>query len=480
LAERLSFTHKRGKHLSSLLSSLHAAGSSLNVFEQAIGIVQSNVTNASTPGYVDQQANLITDSLGNVALGTNTNSRNQFAEQAVWQQNQLLGFASQQATNLSYLQSQFDVTGKSGIPNALTDLYSAFSSWSTNAGDATARNQVLNAAGEVAQAFNQAAANVQSDVVQVNQQLSSTVSQINQITTKIASINAQIRNGDKDNPGLQAQLYNNLEQLSGFANISVHQEQDGTVTVLMNEQAPLVIGVTSTELQVSYIPAAGGSAAMPDVHIVNSNNQDVTTAAGAGGQLGGLLQVRNQTLPALIGGSTQQGSLNKLAQSIADRVNALLASGQTSAGVSGQPLFTYTANTPTGVAGSLAVNSAISPSDLASVDPGPPAVANGIATQLAGLQNPTDPADMIGGVNYTDFYSIMASDLGTKANNASQAKDSQTDLLSQAQNARAQVSGISLDQQATQLLQLQQAYAASSKLITVIKQMTDDLINIIP
>ncbi len=461
--------------MSSLLTSLQSAGDSLSVFEQAIGVVQSNVTNASTPGYVDQQPNLTTDSLGNVATDATTNSRNQFAEQAVWQQNQLLGFASQQATNLSFLQSQFDVTGKSGIPKALTDLYAAFSSWSTNAGDTTARSQVLNAAGEVAQAFNQTAANVQADVTQVNQQLTSTVSQINQITTKIAAINAQIRNGDGNNPGLQAQLYNNLEQLSGFASISVHKELDGTATVLMNEQAPLVIGVTPTALQVSYTAAANGNPnAMPDAHIVNASNQDITMSAGAGGQLGGLLQVRNETLPALVGGATQQGSLNILAQNIADRVNTLLANGQTSAGAAGQPLFTYTANTPTGVAGSLAVNSALAPSDLAAATAN---VANGTATALAGLQNPNDPLDMIGGVNYTDFYSTIAGDLGTQAGNATGAKDSQTDLLSQAQNLRAQVSGISLDQQATQLLQFQQAYAASSKLISVINQMTSDLLN---
>ncbi|MFL6464858.1 MAG: flagellar hook-associated protein FlgK [Bryobacteraceae bacterium] len=464
--------------MSSLFTSLQSAGNSLTVFEQALGVLQSNVTNASTPGYVDRQPNLTTDSLGNVATGVTTNSRNQFAEQAVWQQSQLLGFASQQATNLSFLQSQFDITGKSGIPKALTGLYAAFSSWSTNSGDTTARTQVLSAAGQVAQAFNQAAANVQADVTQVNQQLSSTVSQINQITAKIVTINTQIRNGDKDNPGLQTQLYNNLEQLSNFASISVHKELDGTATVLMNEQSPLVIGVTQTALQVSYSPSSSGSTAMPDARIVNSSNQDVTMSAGAGGQLGGLLQVRNTTLPALIGGATQQGSLNKLAQGIADRVNALLASGQTSAGSAGNPLFTYTAGSPTGVAGSLAVTD-IAPSDLAAAEPGPPVVANGTASKLAGLQNPTNSSDMIGGVNYTDFYSIMVSDLGTQAGNASQAKDSQTDLLSQAENLRSQISGISLDQQATHLLQFQQAYAASSKLISVINQMTDDLMSIL-
>ncbi len=456
--------------MSSLLASLQSAGDALSVFEKAMGIVQSNTTNASTPGYVDQQANLTTDSLGNVATAATTNARNQFAEQAIWQQSQLLGAATQQATNLSYLQAQFDVTGKSGIPSALSGLYAAFSSWSTNPDDPTARSQVLTAAKQVAQQFNETAQNVQTNVANVNQQLSSTVSQINGLSAKIAAVNQQIRSGDRDNPGLQTQLYNDLQQLSGLASISVHTELDGTATVLINEQTPLVIGVTPTALQVSYA-SSNSSTAMPDAHIVNSGGQDVTLAAGAGGQLGGLLQIRNNTLPGLIGGPTQQGSLNQLAQGIADRVNALLTSGTTSAGVAGKALFTYSAS---GVAASLAVDPTVQPSDLAAASS---SAANGIATQLAGLQNPTAPADMINGVNYTNFYSIMASNLGTQASDATQAKSNQTDLLSQAENMRSQISGVSLDEQATKLLQFQQAYAASAKLITVINQMTTDLLN---
>ncbi len=464
--------------MSSLLASLQNAGDSLSVFENAIGVIQGNVTNASTPGYVNRTPTLTTDPLGNVAAGVTQSSRNQFAEQAVWQQNDLLGFSSQQATNLSSLQSQFDVTGKSGIPNALSSLYSAFSSWSANTSDPGTRNQVLTAAGQVVQAFNQVSTSVQASVTQANQQISSSVAQINQLTSRIVAINTQIRSGDQENPGLQTQLYNALQQLSNFSTISVHLELDGTATVLMNMQVPLAIGETQTPLQVSYSPAPG-STAMPDARITVPSGQDVTSSAAAGGQLGGLLQVRNQTLPSLIGDASQQGSLNQLAQGVADRVNALLASGQTSSGASGVPLFTYNAASPTGIAGSLSVNSAVGASDLAAIQPGPPVVANGIAAKLAKLQNPTNSADMINGMNYTAFYSNMASNLGTQAANASQSKDSQTDLLSQAENVRSQDSGVSLDQQATQLLQFQQAYAASSKLITVINEITNDLMNVI-
>jgi flagellar hook-associated protein FlgK len=44
--------------MGSLLSALQNAGHSLDVFEQAMGVIQNNVANASTAGYTTQTVNL--------------------------------------------------------------------------------------------------------------------------------------------------------------------------------------------------------------------------------------------------------------------------------------------------------------------------------------------------------------------------------------------------------------------------------------
>src|SRR5579875_2887280 len=138
--------------MSSLFASLSTASSALDVLEQAMGVVQSNITNASTPGYVTQTLNLSADPFdasenlwGGVQSDGVQSSRNQFAEESVWNQSQLLGNATQQASSLSSLESLFDVSGQSGIPAALSNLYSAFSAWSTTPTDATAQQQVITA-----------------------------------------------------------------------------------------------------------------------------------------------------------------------------------------------------------------------------------------------------------------------------------------------------------------------------------------------
>ena len=467
----------------SLLTTLRSAAGSLSTFEQAINTIQSNVTNASVPNYTAQTPALA-GTLYGVTIQGNVDARNAYAEQAVWDAGQNLGFATAQSDNLTLIQSHFDVSGESGVPGALSKLYSAFSAWSTNPSDTTARNQVLVSAQNVASAFNQAHASLQESSQQIDSQISNTVGQINAISARVVEINQQIQNHGGTNPSLQADLYGNLEALSQYSAVAVHIEDNGTATVLLNGQVPLVVGVTASPLKLDYPSDAAATfpTAPRSARITINNGQDVTSAAAAGGQLAGLLQVRNTTIPSLIGDQFQTGSLNQLAQGIADRVNTILTSGQVSAGppaVSGSPLFSYDASSPTAIASSLAVDTTVAPADLAAIQPGPPVVANGIANQLAGLANSSDPANQISGSSYTDFYSRLVSDIGSQAAAATAAKTTQTDQLTQAENLRSETSGISLNEQAALLMQYQQAYQASSQLITVVNSLTGYLMNMI-
>ncbi len=104
----------------------------------------------------------------------------------------------------------------------------------------------------------------------------------------------------------------------------------------------------------------------PNTVIVDSTGADVTGHVTSG-SLSALLTVRNNVLPSLGGGGSQVGGLNTLAQGLADAVNNVLAQGSTTATPpyqTGVPMFTYT-GAPTGVAGSLSVNPALTPSQLA-------------------------------------------------------------------------------------------------------------------
>lgn len=466
----------------SLLTTVQSAGNSLSAFEQAINTIQANVSNASVDNYTAQSPALATSWAGVVYQGS-VDARNSYAERAVWDTRQNLGMATAQSDNLTLIQGQFDVSGATGIPGALSKMYSAFSAWATSPSDTVARNQVLVATKQVAQAFNKASVSLTQSAQQLSTQIDNSIDQINNLSEEIAAVNKQIGENGGTNPALQSKLYGDLQSLSNLASVAVHFEKNGTATVLLNGQIPLVVGSTVSKLAADYpsdpsaIPA--NLSAMRSVKITVNNGEDVTAAAMEGGQLAGLIDVRNNVVPSLIGSQTQNGSLNDMAKAIADRVNTILQSGQSSSSVSGKPLFQYTSGAPTAVALSLSVDDTVTASDLQANLPGTPAVANGVPNALAGLANSSDPADQVNGSSYTDFYSKLAATVGSQAASAAATKSSQTDQLTQAESLRSQISGVSLNEQAAMLMQYQQAYQAVSQLVSVVNNLTGYLMNMV-
>jgi flagellar hook-associated protein 1 FlgK len=252
--------------------------------------------------------------------------------------------------------------------------------------------------------------------------------------------------------------------------------------VLLNGQTPLVVG--SQQYQISYQladPANPVYAGHATAQITAADGTDIT-AETTGGQLGALLNIRNTVIPSYLGDASQPGELNTMAKQFADCVNQLLTPVDNSSGTpvsTGVPIFTYDTTNDTNVAATLAVDPSVTPDQLTAADPGPPPVSNGVPLALSALSDGTDSADQVDGVSYSEFFGSMASQIGSALNNATNQQTVQQSAVAQAQNLRQQISGVSLDEEATILVQFQRAYDANSRLISVLDQITLDAINIL-
>ena len=471
-----------------LFGTLNSSVDALRAFENALAVSQNNVSNASTPGYAAEKATFEalpfeqnTGLLGGVAAGPNQSTDNQYADQAVRTQLELQGNATAQSTALSSIQSLFDVTGQTGVLGALNNLFQSFSAWSASPTSAAAEQGVLTSAQALAQSFQSTASSLGQTTNSLNQQITSTVQQINSISATIATANAQIQQSTTPDPGVEANLHAALNSLAGLADVTVQFAPDGAATVLLGGQTPLVIGSQQFNVQASFTdPTAGPNAnAVPDAHILDSNGDDITSQISQG-SLGGLLTVRNTVLPSLQGDSNQQGALNQLAQQVADRVNSILTAAQTTSGQPGTALFTYDATSPVDVASTLALNSSATINTLAPTDPGPPAVQNGAALTLSNLGDSTNPTDQIDGQTILQFAASAATQVGQQASDAQNNQQLYTQTLSQAQAAQDSISGVSLDAEAVQVLQLEKGYQAAGKMVSVIDSLTSTLISMIP
>jgi flagellar hook-associated protein 1 FlgK len=476
--------------MSGLLSIFGNAGNALGVLQQALGVIQNNVSNASTPGYASQQLNITAqpfDAVGGAAGGIAAqgliNSRDSYADSAVQQSLQSLGFYTAQAQGTSGIQSLFSASGSAGVSSALTNLYTAFSAWSASPTDPNTGRTVISDASAFATSVQELSQSLNATGNQLNQQISSTVGQINTLATQIQQYNESKLKNNTPDPGADANLENTLESLSQLTNVTTLSQPDGTVTVLIGGGTPLVIGSQqyniSANVAVNNTPPATNPLSPPTAQILDSQGNDIT-ADVTGGQLGGLLDTRNRVLASIIGDSQNQGTLNQFAQGVADTVNTILESGTVSTApgaAAGSALFTYNNADPTLAAGSLAVSSTITPAQLAPVDAS--GNANGNANQLADLADPNNTQSQIDGQDFVTFFGGIAAGAGQENATAQTNQTVQQQATTQVQSQRDQISKVSLDGQAAELLQFQRAYQAVSNLLTIVNDTATSLINII-
>jgi flagellar hook-associated protein 1 FlgK len=477
--------------MGSLFGTLNNSLEAIQAFQTALSVSQNNVSNSSTPGYARQVANLealpfdpSNGSTGGVQAGPTQSTQNEYANQAVRNQLSQQGNFTAQSSALASIQGLFDVSGQTGLVGELNSLFQSFSAWSATPGSASTQQSVLTNAQALAQSFQSTIASLSQTTAQVNQQITSTLQQINQIASQIQQDNVAIlQNPDPTNgvnAGVDANLHASLESLSQLADVTVTFASDGTATVLLGGQTPLVIGAEQHTVSANFSNTTGSvnPGGIPNAQILDASGQDITGHI-SGGSLGGLLTVRNTVLPSLQGNGTQAGSLNQLAQQVADRVNQILTAGTTPSGQPGVALFTYNNASPVSVASTLKLNPAITASTLASVDPTNPTVGNGAALTLSNLGSSTNPADQIGGQTILQFLSNLAAQVGQQTANAQTGQSLHTQMLTQAQALQTQISGVSLDAEAIHVMELQQGYQAAGKMVSVVNSLAQTLINMV-
>ena len=450
-----------------LLTSIINTASAFKVFSQAMQTTENNVVNSSTPDFARQVATFkalpFDPSVGlpgGVAAGPVESTRSAFAEQAVRSQQSQLGYQQQVSTDLTQLQNYYDPSNTAGIPASLDSLFSSFSALSVSPNDTNARQAVITQAQQVAQSFQQTATGLGTAANDENRQVNGAVSQINQIASQIAAINGQSGSHAYigTDAGVDASLTSDLEQLSQLVNFTALKQPDGTVTVYMGNQTPLVIGTASQTITATF--------SNRQTQIFDGEGNDVTSEL-TGGSLGGMLQVSNTLIPGYV------SDLNTLAQSVADQVNTTLSNGVDQNGATPTTnLFSY--DPTVGAATTLTVNP-LTPDQIAAALPNAPG-GNDNALALAQLVNATP----VNGSTFDAFYGHASAKVGTDLSDANANVTTDQQLLTQSQTLRNNVSGVSLDQEAANLISFQAAYNATAKLLSVLNSLTETLMTVIP
>jgi flagellar hook-associated protein 1 len=460
--------------MSSLFASMRASATALDALQRSAAASENNVTNASTPGYAKQR--LLLKALdfdpanglaGGTAAGKLTSSRDQFIETAVRSQASKLGEAQDKAGQLALIESAFDLNSGTSISPNFDKLFRAFSEWSVAPSSTSAKENVIAAAADVAESFNSTAGELARAGQNAETRIRTTLTSISDLASRIQQHNIDIRKGGQSDAGVDASMHTDLEQLADLVDAQVIWQDDGTATVLIGHETPLVMGDRKFDFTVAS--SAG------KVQIVDQDGADVTGTM-AGGRIAALLEVRNNVVPGYLGTASDPGDLNRLAKTFADRVNQVLTAGDPDPSLSVN-LFEYAG--PGSAAASLRVNPNMNAGALSASDPTTtPAVSNGRALTLAGLAHPVSSADMIDNMSFVGFIGKISADTGRVTAEANAAIDSRRQMLAQARTMRDAVSGVSMDEEAVALVQLQRAYQATARMVSVLDEISKMAVNI--
>ena len=477
----------------STFGSLNTALTTLQAMQKSIQTTSHNVANAATPGYSRQQATLVSgtpytvpstnryNTFGQVGTGVNVEKMQRFRSAFLDSQirNETLrekGWEVRQDA-LQQIEVSFNEPSDTGINSRLSAFWASWNNLATTPDSAATRGTVVESAADLTAALRDTYRQLEDFQTELDDQVSIQVESINDIAHRIADLNSTIRDvqglGQQPND-LRDERDQLLTELAGYINIDAHEGETGSVLVSLGGKL-LVMDHEVSELAVE--PDAGNGTLN---RVIWADTGAVVQVAGVplegglssvapdrlGGQLGGTLIARDLIIP------DKMAMLDDMANTLISSVNNLHQSSFGLDGSTGWDFFTGTGARDIDVSSDIkADHNRIAASASAAGVPGD----GSVALEIARLEN----AALLnsGTTTITDYYRANIAKLGQEAQQANVMFINQELLVQHLENRQEEIAGVSLDEETVNLLQYQRTYQAAARVMTVVDEMLDKVIN---
>ena len=428
--------------------------------QRAIDVAGHNIANASTVGFTRQRADLVTTPAftdtphGQLGTGVDVQGyqriRDDFIDIQLRAQTMRKGYASAQQDGLNQVELSLSEPYDTGLSSLLSKYWASWQNLSNAPEDLATRQALVQSAATLANGFNGLASQLATIQSQTTQEQTLTVAQVNTIGTQIAGLTGSIKAAE-----LAGQQPNDLLDKR---DVLIDQLSElGNVTISTTAGTPGALGAIDVSI--------GGTQLVTDT---TASVVALPLASLTSGKLAGLQGVINAISDPVVGYLTK---LNQLAATLASATNTQHALGTD---LTGNPGGTFFNVTPGNEAATIAVDPLIlaSPSLVAASSTGAPGDA-GNALALADLQQ----SPLMAGATIDTAYSQLVTQIGSDSQQAQQNLANATSLVDALTNRRQSVSGVSLDEEMTNLLQFQRGFQASARALNAMDEMVDQLIN---
>lgn len=523
-----------------LNSALMMAAKSLATQQMAINVTSNNIANANTLGAARQRAIIAADLAINTGVGllgtgayvTDIEAiRSSLLDTQVVTQASVTGFYDKLVQLSSLIESMVgeslgtassastsstSTTSETGLGAALSTFWDSWQALGDDPTSGTLRDAVLTQANNVAAMFNTIYSNLGDIKGAVIKEAQSNTDQVNLLASQIASLNQQIvwtesSTGATSND-LRDQRQVLVEQMASLVNVRVTQNATNSNMIDVSLAGDvsgrrLVSGVdgagagtsyrlnavavnpttgnaeaaasynTSTNSGLVYTLTTGTTAPAYSVRTNPPNGGGAIPAAdllAASATIEGELGAEYATINNILGNGTGTssttliGQLYQLAQNLAAQVNSLQNSA-TSWDLNGN-----------NNAGNLLAVSGTPPTMLTVVLTNSDSIAAASGTPFPGNldgSNALNMASLRTNTSIGDYYNRIVTNLGTTVSQASSNQATQALIQSQVASQRDSVSGISIDDEMTNLMTFQRSYQASAKVLTTVDEMYQSILS---
>lgn len=477
----------------STFSGLNGALTALQAQRRGLDVAGQNIANANTEGYSRQRVDL--KSVGGPTVpavhatwngsgaGVNVAGINRsgdaFLEARGRAEHATGAYLDDQKQVYLNIEGVFAEPGATGLQSQLSNFWSSWGDVANNPSDEAARSQMLQRAGTVSDTLNGADAVLRSQWASTREQLGTLVMEVNTAAANVAELNeavSRLQLAGSPNNELADQRDLLVMRLSELTGATATPREDGSVDVYLSGSM-LVAGGTARALDVKGarrmddLGAAPGQATGPVTLTWKGTD---TNAVAASGRIASSMHTLANVLPNTV------KNLDGVAQTLAKSVNDQHTAGYDLTGARGEDLYTpATGTTITAANIRVAIDdvskvAAASQADNDAASPDPlnpalrPSLGGGNAQAMAGIASTTNNA-----------YRELVVNLGVDSSNAQNRSATQTKLTQAVDTARLSETGVSLDEEMTDMLAYQRAYQAASQVITTINSTFDSLLQMI-
>ncbi len=456
---------------------LNIGRQALSAHQRAISVTSGNIANVNTPGYNRRESLYETVPLNGgfgsgVQIAQVRSIVDSFLQRQVISEQSTLGRFGVEKGLMDRVESVLSDTN--GINQTISDFFDAVSDLSNNPSGSAERTVLLERGKSLSQSIRMADTQLKSISTDVDSEIRVRVDEVNALAGKIAGLNKQIRSAEGLGDGTANDLRDTRVRLLGELSekIEVHllEGQGGDVAVTVGSGGGTVALVSGERSFVLSITADASNSGFSK--ILSHDGTDITRSI-ADGRLRGLIDIRDNLLPSY------SNKLDKLAGAIVTEFNTQHQKGFALDGSAGGDFFSPLTpevddpNPYQGMAGKIEVflsdPALIAAASAANEVPG----GNGNAILLAKLQN---QQISVLGSTFQGFYADFVGEVGARVGLAKQNLAVEEVAFNKLDTMQKEMSGVSLDEELTNLISFQRSYQAAAKLITTADELLQTVI----